>query len=87
MPDAFIPASDAADAFPRLLKVVEEGSSVTITRDGKPVAVLSPAPRTLRRSDPEFQAAWEQMVAMMEKGLDIGYDGKLDRDELHARSR
>ena len=42
--------SDEAKAhLPRLLRQVEKGESITITKRGRPVAVLSPAQQTPQR--------------------------------------
>ena len=37
--------------FPRVLKWVETGEEVQVVREGKPVAVISPAPRSVRHPD------------------------------------
>jgi antitoxin (DNA-binding transcriptional repressor) of toxin-antitoxin stability system len=54
-----------------------------ITRNGTPVARLSPVNRR-RVLSPEQQAAWERTKRRMEEGWDIGA-GPLDRDALHER--
>lgn len=40
-----LPATSASRGFSELLDAVERGDSVTITRGGRPVAVVSPVPR------------------------------------------
>jgi len=43
MPDGLVSATEANRNFSKVLRDVEGGASVTITKDGKPVAVLVPA--------------------------------------------
>ena len=40
---------EAKTRLPRLLSQVEQGETITITKRGRPVAVLSPAPLAPRR--------------------------------------
>ena len=40
-----LPATTASRGFSELLDAVERGDSITITRGGRPVAVVSPVPR------------------------------------------
>ncbi|QJE74395.1 type II toxin-antitoxin system prevent-host-death family antitoxin [Aerophototrophica crusticola] len=82
MPDAFISATDANRSFSRLLRSVEDGAQVTITKDGKPVAVMVPASAV---PDLVAEAARTRMLEMLQKGMAFHYDGKLDRDALHSR--
>ena len=37
--------------FPRVLEWVETGEEVQVMREGKPVAVISPAPRSMKHPD------------------------------------
>ena len=74
---------EANQAFARCIREVEAGEEFVITRNGTPVARLSPVGRR-RVLTPEQQAAWERMKAAMDKGWDIGA-GPLDRDALHER--
>jgi antitoxin (DNA-binding transcriptional repressor) of toxin-antitoxin stability system len=37
--------------FPRVLKWVETGEEVQVVREGKPVTVISPAPRPVKHPD------------------------------------
>jgi antitoxin (DNA-binding transcriptional repressor) of toxin-antitoxin stability system len=37
--------------FPKVLKWVETGEEVQVVREGKPVAVISPAPRVVKHPD------------------------------------
>lgn len=78
---ADVSATDANRYFSKLLQRVENGEHITITKDGKPVAVLTPAgPSEERR-----KAAHARMMELMKKGMDIDYTGPLDRDELYRR--
>jgi prevent-host-death family protein len=74
---------DANQTFARCIREVETGEEIVITRNGTPVARLSPVNRR-RVLTAEQQAAWEVISAAMQKGWDIGA-GPLDRDALHER--
>jgi prevent-host-death family protein len=74
---------EANQSFARCIREVEGGEEFVITRNGTPVARLSPVSKR-RVLTPEQQAAWERMKAAMDKGWDIGA-GPLDRDTLHER--
>ena len=74
--------SETKEDFSRFLREAE-GEEIFITRNGKPVARLSPV--TGRRVlTPEQEAAWERTKRRMEEGWAIGA-GPLDRDSLHER--
>ena len=74
---------EANQSFARCIREVEAGEEFVITRNGKPVARLSPV--TGRRVlTSEQEAAWERLKTAMEKGWNIGA-GPLDRDALHER--
>jgi prevent-host-death family protein len=74
---------DANQTFARCVREAEAGEELIITRNGTPVARLSPIGKR-RVLTPEQQAAWERIDAAMEQGWDIGA-GRLDRDALHER--
>jgi prevent-host-death family protein len=74
---------DANQSFARCVREVEAGEEIVITRNGNPVARLSPINQR-RVLTAEQQAAWERLSAAMEQGWDIGA-GPLDRDALHER--
>jgi len=59
------------------------GEEFVITRNGTPVARLTPVSKR-RVLTPAQQAAWERTLKRMEEGWDIGA-GPLDRDALHER--
>lgn len=82
MDDGVISADDAGRNFDRLLAQVEAGQSLTITRDGRPVAIVTPVePDTANDRDMLRQ----KMMEMMRKGIPIDYQGPLDREALHRR--
>jgi prevent-host-death family protein len=74
---------EANQSFSRCIREVEGGEEFVITRNGAPVARLSPVSKR-RVLTPEQQAAWQRLKAAMDKGCDIGA-GPLDRDALHER--
>ena len=75
---------EANQNFAKLIADVEAGEEVVLTRRGRPVARLSPEPPAVRRGSPEWQAAYERMVAMLERGFNLG-GLKVNRDELYDR--
>lgn len=82
MPDGSISATDAGRNFSKLLRDVESGERVTITKDGKPVAVLAPAGTPNSES---HETARLRMLALLREGLPLGFSGGVDRDDAHAR--
>lgn len=82
MPDGLVSAAEANRDFSKMLRDVEGGARITITKDGKPVAVLSPADAstTMNRS-----SAHRRMMEMLAEGLPLDFRGGVDRDEVHSR--
>ena len=79
-----ITARDATRGFAALLKRVERGEQVVITKHGRPVAVLSPY--RAAAMTPERQAAIDRAIKLMEKGLSWPEGvGPFTRDEMHER--
>lgn len=74
---------DANQSFARCIREVEAGEDFVITRNGTPVARLSPVSKQ-RVLNPVQQAALERTLRRMEEGWNIGA-GPLDRDALHER--
>lgn len=74
---------DANQSFARCIREVESGEDFVITRNGKPVARLSPvsARRVLTKDQ---QEAWAFLRQAMQDGLPIAVE-PLDRDSLHER--
>jgi prevent-host-death family protein len=68
-----IQASEAKTKFLRILDDVENGASVIVTRHGKPVARISPAPEIDREA---VQRATEGMRALRQR------IGKLSLEEI-----
>ena len=77
-----VSATDANRNFSKLLRQVEAGERMTITKDGKPVAVLS---RLDEAEEIERENARRRLMEMLREGIPIGYSGPLDRDALHER--
>jgi prevent-host-death family protein len=74
-----VSAREANQQFARILGEAANGEEIVITRRGKPVAVLAPyrrAPLT-----PEQEAAIEEVVQMMRRGLVHG-GRRFTRDEM-----
>jgi prevent-host-death family protein len=74
-----VSAREANQQFARILGEAANGEEIVITRRGKPVAVLAPyrrAPLT-----PEQEAAIEELVKMMKRGLVHGAR-RFTRDEM-----
>ncbi len=76
-------AREANRSFSKILKEAESGKTVTITRNGKPVARLVPAGRD-KLSGKARDKALTDFLAMLEKGFDLGGKG-FTRDEMHER--
>jgi prevent-host-death family protein len=74
---------DANQSFVRCIREVEAGEDFVITRNGVPVARLSPVNKR-RVLTPEQQAALQRLNASMDQGWDIEA-GPLDREALHER--
>lgn len=74
---------DANQQFARCIREVEAGEEFVITRNGKPVARLTPV-ANCRVLTPQQQAAWERTEARMREGWPLDA-GPLDRDLLHER--
>jgi prevent-host-death family protein len=63
---------EAKTHLPRLLSQVEKGETITITKRGKPIAVLAPVPQQPRR---DLEAVIEAMLAFRdEHGPVLGDD-------------
>lgn len=73
----------ANQEFSRLIREVEHGEGVLITRRGRPIARLVPH-KADKTADPEWAAAYERMMAQLEEGASLGRL-KIRRDELHDR--
>jgi prevent-host-death family protein len=82
MPRA-VSAREANQQFARILREVEAGAEILVTRRGQPVARIVPAhPPGERQLTPEQEAALERTRQRLQKGWDLG-GGKFNRDELY----
>ena len=78
-----VSAREANQQFSRILRDVEAGAEILVTRRGQPVARIVPAaPSRERRLTPEQEAAHARSMERLRKGWDLG-GGKFDRDELY----
>ena len=75
-------AREANQQFSRFLREAEAGEEIGITRNGKIVARLGPA-RPFRSPRAQKKAV-EEMIKLMERGLDLG-GRDFTRDEMHER--
>lgn len=82
MPDGLVSAAEANRDFSKMLRDVEGGARITITKDGKPVAVLSPADASTNMN---CSSAHRRMMEMLAEGLPLGFCGGVDRDDVHSR--
>ena len=74
-------AREANQRFSELLREAESGKEIMITRNGKPVAKISPAVRSALAGRAREKAI-EEMVQAMRKGLNLG-GRRFTRDEMH----
>jgi prevent-host-death family protein len=79
-----IGAREANRSFSKILKEAENGETITITRNGKPVARLVPAVIRPPLSGKAREAARKRLMKLLEKGLPLGGKG-FTRDEMHER--
>ena len=81
-----VTAAEVPEALPRLLREVESGAEVVVTRDGRPVARLVPeeAPRTERRLlTAEQETVLAELRALHQSGgWSLGL-GDFNRDALY----
>jgi len=80
--DHTVSATEANRQFSRLLREVQDGGRITITKQGRPVPLLVPADAKRRRASASVLERFDKLSA---EGLLIEYQGTLDRDELHRR--
>jgi prevent-host-death family protein len=79
-----VTAREANQQFARILREVETGAEIIVTRRGRPVARIvaaqTPGERLLT---PEQEAAHARSMTRLRKGWDLG-GRKFDRDEIYA---
>ena len=73
----------ANQQFSRLIREVEAGEDVVITRRGRPIARLVPH-RADKAANPEWVAAYERMTELLEEGASLG-GLRVRRDDLYDR--
>ena len=73
----------ANQQFSRLIREVEAGEDVVITRRGRPIARLVPH-RADKAANPEWVAAYERMMELLEEGASLG-GLRVRRDDLYDR--
>ena len=73
----------ANQEFSKLIREVERGEGVLITRRGRPIARLVPH-RADKHADPEWAAACHRMMGQLEEGASLG-GLKIRREELYDR--
>jgi prevent-host-death family protein len=78
---------EANQNFSRLVKEVEAGETVVITRQGKPVAELIPRQQN-RLDDPQFRARFEQLRQCLRDWPRDGYRlGKVTEDDKYGDAK
>lgn len=80
-------AREANRSFSKILKEAENGKSITITRNGRPVARLVPAPVPAgveSMTEEERKEAHKRLMDLLNKGFHLGGKG-FTRDEMHER--
>jgi prevent-host-death family protein len=86
---ASIGAREANRSFSKILREAENGKTITITRNGRPVARLIPAPVLVPAgaeslTEDERSKAHKRLMDLLDKGFDLGGKG-FTRDEMHER--
>lgn len=57
----------------KALARVEAGETIRLTKHGRPIARIEPEKRTRPEpGTPEWQAAYDRMIALMDKGINLG---------------
>jgi prevent-host-death family protein len=79
-----ISAREANQQFSQVLAAVERGEQVTITKRGRPVAVIGPAHGISPEDAREREAALARIRELMHAGLRHG-GRRFTRDEMHER--
>ncbi len=73
---------EANQNFSACIAEVEAGERLVLTRRGEPIAEI--VPYTGKKLDPKKEAAWQEMLQIMQKGLDLG-GVPFTYDERHER--
>ena len=73
---------EANQNFSSCIAEVEAGEHIILTRRGEPVAEL--VPYTGKKADPKKEAAWQEILKILDAGLDFG-GVPFTYDERHER--
>jgi len=73
---------DKAD-LSKLLELVERGEEVLLTRNGKPIAEISPH-HSLKLNGPEWEKACQELLDFIERGVPLG-GLRFKRGDLYDR--
>ena len=73
----------ANQEFSRLIKDVELGEDIVITRRGRPIAKLVPHSAD-KTADPDWAAAHRRMMERLDEGASLG-GLRVERDTLYDR--
>ena len=82
MPHGTVTATEAHRQFSRLLREVQAGGRITITKNGRPVAALVPVGDERCEG---LAATLARFDALTADGLRLGFAGGIDRDASHCR--
>lgn len=82
--DKTLTLREANQTFARVVRDVESGDTFTITRNGAPVARISPIDGARRVLTAEQKAALARLLALSKEGLPLKA-WKFNREELYDR--
>ena len=79
-----ISVREANQNFSKLIAAAERGETTVITKNGRPVAKVSPQPAD-RTNDPEWVAAYRELVQSLTAEPATGYRvGKITEDDKYG---
>lgn len=75
---------EANQNFSQVVAAAEQGETIVITKNGKPVARITPQ-HADRSQDPEWQAAYETLVKSLREKPATGFRvGKITEDDKYG---
>jgi prevent-host-death family protein len=75
---------EANQNFSKVIAAAEQGETILITKNGKPVARISPQ-AVDRTRDPEWQAAYRALARSLKAKRDTGFRlGKITEDDKYG---
>jgi antitoxin (DNA-binding transcriptional repressor) of toxin-antitoxin stability system len=77
--------AEAEDHLADLVCEAEAGESLTILRGDKPVARIIPFRADTAPDESQRQAAVQRLIALMERGIDMGGFKIANRDQVYDR--